>query len=279
MKDYFGYEGKKCVITGPATGMGKTVVEMLLDLGAEVYTLGHSSIVSNEVKKNIYIDLGSKEAIDEAFKELPNTFDKFFGIAGVGGVKEDFNLTVKVNFLANKYITDKYLIDRINPDGAIAYMSSLGGIGWIEYQDEFKDIANAKTYEEAVMLIEAKNASIGMKGYVFAKRALIYYSKMMVPVFANKNVRINTISPGITKTPLLDKAWLPAFGAENIEKGNLGAVDRYAQPHEMGQPIVFINSDMASYISGEDIKVDYGFKGLRDINNPNNLPYAGFPTL
>ena len=54
---------------------------------------------------------------------------------------------------------------------------------------------------------------------------------MMVPKFAMRNVRINTVSPGITKTPLLDNAWLPAFGS--IEVGNLGAVDRYAEPHEM----------------------------------------------
>jgi NAD(P)-dependent dehydrogenase (short-subunit alcohol dehydrogenase family) len=264
MKDYFGYEGKRCVVTGPATGMGKTTVEMLLDLGAEVYTLGHKSVVSAEVKKNIYIDLGSKDSIDEAFKELPEKFDKFFGIAGAGGIREDFNLTVKINFLSNKYITDTYLIDRINDNGAIAYMSSIGGIGWVEFQDEFKDVAKASTYEEAVKLIEAKNVTTGMLGYVFAKRALIYYSKMMVPKFAMRNVRINTVSPGITKTPLLDNAWLPAFGAKSIEAGNLGAVDRYAEPHEMGQPIVFINSDMASYISGEDLKVDYGFYRLRN---------------
>jgi NAD(P)-dependent dehydrogenase (short-subunit alcohol dehydrogenase family) len=284
MKDYFGYQGKKCVVTGAATGMGASGVEMMLDLGAEVYTLDVAEVKA-PVKKALRVDLSDKAAIDEAFKELPDKFDKFFGFAGVGGVKEDFVLTVKVNFLANKYITDEYLTKRVNPGGAIAYISSLGGIGWLEYQDEFKDVVAAQSYEEAVELIEAKQLPqvpmpSGMLGYIFAKRALIYYSKVMVPEFAKNDIRINTVSPGITQTPLLEREWMPAFGAQGIEAGNLGAIQRYAEPREMGHPIVFLNSDMASYISGEDLKVDYGFKGLRDIASESKQYFAGMgPTL
>lgn len=284
MKDYFGYKGKKCVVTGAATGMGQAGVEMLLDLGAEVYTLDVKS-VNAPVKKALTVDLSNKAAIDDAFKQLPEKFDKFFGFAGVGGVKESFVLTVKVNFLANKYITDEYLTKRIHPGGAIAYISSVGGIGWLEYQDEYKDVVKAESYDKAVKLIESKDILKGMMpegmlGYIFAKRALIYYSKVMVSSFAKNNIRINTVSPGITQTPLLANDWMPAFGNEGIEAGNLGAVARYAEPYEMGQPIVFINSDMASYISGMDLKVDYGLKAMRDIASPNNLAYAGSgPTL
>ena len=39
MKDFFGYEGKTCVVTGASSGMGKATVEMLVDLGAKVYAL------------------------------------------------------------------------------------------------------------------------------------------------------------------------------------------------------------------------------------------------
>lgn len=283
MKDYFGYKGKKCVVTGAATGMGAAGVDMMLDLGAEVYTLDIAEVEA-PVHKKIQVDLSDKTAIDEAFEELPDNFDKFFGFAGVGGVREDFVLTVKVNFLANKYMTDEYLAERINPGGAIAYISSIGGIGWLEYRDEFEDVVEAQTYDEAVKLVEAKNVlkaqmPPGMLGYVFAKRALIYYSKIMVAEFAKDDIRINTVSPGITQTPLLEKDWMPAFGAEGIEAGNLGARDRYAEPREMAEPIVFMNSDMASYISGQDLKVDYGFKALRDIGRENDRYYAGAPTL
>ena len=39
MRDYWGYAGKVCVVTGVSSGMGKATAEMLLDLGAEVYGL------------------------------------------------------------------------------------------------------------------------------------------------------------------------------------------------------------------------------------------------
>lgn len=284
MRDYFGYKGKTCVVTGAATGMGQAAVDMMLDLGAEVYTLDVKP-VKVPVKQALTVDLSDKAAIDEAFRQLPEKFDKFFGFAGVGGVRESFALTVRVNFLANKYITEEYLTERILPGGAMAYVSSIGGVGWLEYQDEYLDVVKAASYDEAVRLIEAKKVlqaplPPGMLGYVFAKRALIYYAKMMVPVFAEKNVRINTISPGITATPLLANDWLPAFGAGAIEAGNLGAVRRYAEPREMGEPMVFLNSDMASYISGTDLRVDYGFKAMRDLASQNKLPFAGSgPTL
>ena len=39
MQDYWGYKGKKCVVTGGSSGMGRAAAEMLVDLGAEVYGL------------------------------------------------------------------------------------------------------------------------------------------------------------------------------------------------------------------------------------------------
>lgn len=48
MKDYLGYTGKVCVVTGAASGMGKATAEMLVDLGAMVYALDWA-----EVRKSV----------------------------------------------------------------------------------------------------------------------------------------------------------------------------------------------------------------------------------
>ena len=44
MKDYLGYTGKVCVVTGAASGMGKATAEMLVDLGARVYALDWAEV-------------------------------------------------------------------------------------------------------------------------------------------------------------------------------------------------------------------------------------------
>ena len=134
MKDYFGYAGQTCIVTGAASGMGRATCEMLIDLGAEVYALDVAE-VTLPVKKFIKCNLGDKASIDAAFQELPQEIDKFFGIAGVSGVVTDFKTTIMINFIGNKYITEEYLAKRVKSGGAIAFMASLGGRGWLETRE------------------------------------------------------------------------------------------------------------------------------------------------
>ena len=68
MKDYFGYEGKKCVVTGASSGMGKATVEMLVDLGAKVYAVDLNECNVNGIEKFLKCNLAKKEEIDDLFK-------------------------------------------------------------------------------------------------------------------------------------------------------------------------------------------------------------------
>lgn len=108
MKDYFGYKDKICIVTGAASGMGKSAAEMLVDLGAKVYALDWNEVKVEGIEKYIQVDLGEKDSIDRAFALIPGTIDSFFGIAGVSGVKTDFNKTVVIDFIANKLGLSNY---------------------------------------------------------------------------------------------------------------------------------------------------------------------------
>lgn len=59
VKDYLGYQGKVCVITGCASGMGLAAAERLIDLGAEVYGMDIKDC-KLPMKKFIKTDLGDK---------------------------------------------------------------------------------------------------------------------------------------------------------------------------------------------------------------------------
>jgi len=78
MKDYFGYEGKICVVTGAASGMGKSTAEILVDLGAKVYALDWANVEIEGIEKYIHVNLSKKESIDEAFTQLPETIDSLY---------------------------------------------------------------------------------------------------------------------------------------------------------------------------------------------------------
>ena len=276
MKDYLGYQGTVCVVTGASSGMGKATAEILVDLGAEVYGLDCNEATIPEMKSFIKVNLAEKSSIDKAFEKIPKEIDKYFGIAGISGLTQDFNLTFTVNFIANKYITEEYLKNRVRPNGAIAYMSSNGGRGWErpENMEELKEIVKCKGgWEGTVEILNSYGfaGTSGRRAYAFSKRCLNYYVAILVPVFGEKNIRVNSVLPGPTKTGLTDDFAVMQGGLDKMIQNQAGSAQRLAESREMAEPIIYLNSDMASYISGEFLNVDYGCNAASLIDPQNTF--------
>jgi NAD(P)-dependent dehydrogenase (short-subunit alcohol dehydrogenase family) len=265
MKDYFGYKGKICVVTGAASGMGKSATEMLVDLGAKVYALDWNEVTVPGIEKFVQVNLSEKESIDNAFINLPNKIDSFFGIAGVSGIKTDFNTTVTIDFVANKYISEHYLTEMMSEGGAIAFITSTGGLGWEREgnKKEYMPLIEANNWEETITALERMdlNNLPGNLGYTLAKLAMNYYVEHIQKTFASRQIRVNAVLPGSTNSGMTGEFSIAAGGDENLLKYT-GFAGRLANSSEMGEPIVFLNSNMASYISGALLAVDYGSAGL-----------------
>ena len=261
MKDYFGYTGKVCVVTGASSGMGKAAAEMLVDLGAKVYALDFNACGVEGIEKFVKVNLSDKDIIDECFKEIPEAIDCFFGIAGVSGIKTDFNTTVKIDLIANTYITEEYLAKRMGKGGAIAYITSTGGILWADEGNKkyYLPIIEAEGWEKRTAVLEAMNLNAlpGTLGYLFAKCAMNYYVAYQQSRMVEQGVRVNGLMPGSTNTGMKDEFQLAAGGEDKL-LASAGHAHRLAVPEEMGEPVVFLNSNMARFISGELMAVDYG---------------------
>ncbi len=261
MKDYFGYAGKICVVTGAASGMGKATAEMLVDLGAKVYALDWATVNIEGIEKYICTDLSQKDSIDKAFEAIPQQIDSFFGIAGVSGAKCDFITTAKIDLISNKYICEEILVNRMSKGGSIAFMTSTGGIGWEKEGNKkvYLPILEAKGWQASVEILEKSilRHLPGTLGYPFSKLAMNYYVAQLQKEFASTGIRVNAVLPGSTDTGLKDE-FTKMVGGETELLKHCGYAHRLAKSEEMGKPIVFLNSDMASYISGELMIVDYG---------------------
>lgn len=261
MKDYFGYQNKNVVVTGASSGMGKATAEMLVDLGAKVYALDWNECDVKGIKQYVHVDLSKKESIDQAMKALPSHIDSYFGIAGVSGMKNDFMTTVSIDFIANKYICEEYLIHAMSENGTIAFMTSTGGNGWEKEE-------NKKYYIDAI-LASGWNATVdaimktgfqylpGTLGYPYSKLAMNYYTAYLQKSFASKKIRVNAVLPGSTDTGMKSEFIEMAHGEEGL-LSHCGYANRLAYSKEMAGPIVFLNSEMATYASGVLMEVDYG---------------------
>ena len=227
MKDYFGYQNKNVVVTGASSGMGKATAEMLVDLGAKVYALDWNECDVKGIKQYVHVDLSKKESIDQAMKELPSHIDSYFGIAGVSGMKNDFMTTVSIDFIANK----KYYIDAILAPGWNATVEAIMKTGF-QYLP-------------------------GTLGYPYSKLAMNYYTAYLQKSFASKKIRVNAVLPGSTDTGMKSEFTEMAHGEEGL-LSHCGYANRLAYSKEMAGPIVFLNSEMATYASGVLMEVDYG---------------------
>ena len=118
------------------------------------------------------------------------------------------------------------------------------------------DFVNAD-WDETIRLIEEKGLKreLGKWAYPVAKRALNYFSAQLADELAGRKIRVNVLLPGSTDTGMTDDFVQSLGSMERLVQYTGGG--RLATPEEMAAPIVFLGSEMASYISGVDLVVDY----------------------
>lgn len=256
--DYLNYKDKVCVVTGSASGIGLATTKLLVKLGAKVYALDVNDTNVDGIEANIITNLGDKDSIDKAFKQIPDKIDSFFGVAGLSGARTNYYLTFTVNFIANKYITEEYLINRMDNGASISYVTSTGGSNWEKYSKEYMKFINTNSWEEAIEVLhkQAHEDTIGMMAYPLSKRAMNYYTNKMAIELGKKGIRVNALLPGSTDTGMKKEFEVEAGGEEEL-LSHTGVAKRLATPEEMAEPLVFLNSDMARFISGVTLIVDY----------------------
>ena len=270
MKDYFGYKGKRVVITGAASGMAQAAAKILVDLGAEVYALDVKE-VTVPVKQYIKTNLMQKDSIDAAVKQIPGNIHALFNCAGTTAPPFSNVEVTLVNFVGHRHLTEK-LLPKINDGGAIAFISSQAGVNWRNKFKEIKPLLDTRGFEKARAWLAAHEAEV-TDGYKLSKLCICAYAKMNCKELAKRLIRINCILPGPSQTGMM-----PVFTEDSVILGGqvVGGKDlkeiiqstltaalplcgRNAQPEEQAEPLVFLNSNMARFITGETLLVDYGY--------------------
>jgi NAD(P)-dependent dehydrogenase (short-subunit alcohol dehydrogenase family) len=268
MTDLFGYSGKTVVVTGAASGMGRALSEILVDLGANVYALDRVEPPVPGIAKAIIANLGEQASIDAAFAEIPERIDAFFGIAGISGVHNTFLETLTVNFIANKYVTDTYLVDRVVANGSITFVTSNGGLRWDNpaVREELVPFVRGGDWDDLVRISEAFEAEFGTVpgslGYILSKRALnLWVAEQVSPLADLRKVRINAVLPAMTVSGMLSEFAEMKGGQDKVE-AEVGPAGRLAESVDMAKALAFLGSDLASYVSGVHLSVDYGMNSL-----------------
>jgi NAD(P)-dependent dehydrogenase (short-subunit alcohol dehydrogenase family) len=259
MKDALGYAGQQVVVTGAASGMGEAAAALLVELGAEVFALDVKSVKVG-VAQSIRSDLADVGSIDAAIGRLPPRIDALFSCAGLPGPPFSNLDTMLVNFVGLRHLTES-LLRRIPDGGAVAHITSVAGMGWRKNLDAVKALVATADFAAGRAWCEANPDKAN--GYLFSKQCIIYYTKKRAGELVGRRIRMNCLSPAPTATPML-----PTFheqaGKQNIDTHFQAPIGRDATSEEMAEPLVFLNSRMARFVSGQNLFVDFAYEAQID---------------
>lgn len=251
----FRLDGKLAAVTGGGSGIGRAVAKVFAKQGAIIHIIDLSAENAQQVLGEIEAaggkgfthacDVSNQEQVNKIFQKIGaiNILVNNAGIAHVGDVEntteEDFEKVFRVNVKGVYNCLHAVVpIMKANGGGAIVNLSSIAAL--VGLSDRF--------------------------AYSMSKGAVHAMSLSVAKDYLQSNIRSNTISPARVHTPFVDgfiAKNYPGKEQEMFEKlsksqpiGRMGNVD------EIANLILYLSSDEASFITGNDYSIDGGFVKL-----------------
>jgi NAD(P)-dependent dehydrogenase (short-subunit alcohol dehydrogenase family) len=250
------YKDKRIAVTGSASGIGDATATLLREKGATVIGFDRTERADN-VDEFHRVELTDFSSMDAAITAVSGPVHGLCNIAGIPPHEGNAPLVLRVNFIALRYFTETF-VPKLSDGASIVNMASLAGFGWLDNIDlvrvglTLKDDADLETF--------CKENNIGFQNsYQFSKQLVIAWTKMNVRKWADRNIRMNSISPGPVDTPILDD-FLSAFG-ERAEKG-IESVGRAGTPDDIAPIVAFLLSEASGWLNGTNIAAGGGGEAI-----------------
>ena len=255
MTDLVNYRNKRVVVTGCFSGMGEATAKLLVALGAEVHGLDYKECTL-PLSSFTRVDLRDSSSIDAAAQKIGGRVDALFNCAGLPQTFAPIEV-MKVNYAGTRFLTER-MVPLMPSGSAIVNVASTAGFGWSRKVPVIMELPKNDTYAGAVKWCEGNLETVA-EGYSFSKEAMIVWTMMTAAHLIKRGIRLNCTLPGPTQTPMM-----PEFESKSgtaVIAAATQPINRRSTPEEQAGPLVFLNSDAASYVNGVAFPVDGGFIG------------------
>jgi len=245
----FSLEGKVALVTGGSRGIGKAAALGLARAGADVVVASRKLPDLEKVAEEIR-GLGRKSLAVEVHVGRVEQIDNL-----VSKVKEDFG---RIDILVNNAGTNPTMAQALDiEERAWDSIMNLNLKGLF-----FLSQAVARVMKEqggGKIINIASTAGITpdiLPVYSISKAGVIMATKVMAQQWAQYDIRVNTVAPGLTKTQFSQALW----SNPDILQGAMGRtpMQRIGEPEEIVGAIIYMASDASSYVTGQVLAVDGG---------------------
>jgi NAD(P)-dependent dehydrogenase (short-subunit alcohol dehydrogenase family) len=242
-------KGKVALITGGSSGIGRGTAVVFAREGAKVAVAdiqieqGHETVrlVKEAGGEAMFVkcDVSVASEVEAAVGKVVETFGRLdcgFNNAGIDSAmartadctEEDWDRVIAVN-LKGVWLCMKYEIPEMlkQGGGTIVNTASIGGMRGLG----------------------------GMSNYCASKGGIIMLTRTAALEYAKSGIRINAVCPGGINTPMSKRLVKQPMMSET--RGN--AMRRWGTPQEVGEAVVWLCSDAASFVTGHMMAVDAGF--------------------
>ena len=257
------YKDREVLVTGCSSGMGAAASQMLRAAGAKVIGVDFRQ-PSEDLFEFYQTDLSNLESISATLARLREPIWAAFNCAGISGAIADALQVARVNFVGLRELNEG-VIPLVPRGGAIASIASTAGQDYAANAGNVISLVRSDGFRGAESWLVDNEPYVRERGgYTVSKEAVVLYTLDRCIDLAARGIRINVIGPGVTDTPfLLDSA--KQFGGMEYFERMAMTLGRWAAPEEQASILLYLNSDMASYVNGQPIWSDGGAASRRTV--------------
>lgn len=241
-------EGKVAVVTGGNSGIGLATAKRFVEEGAYVF-----------------ITARRQAELDKAVSVIGKN---------VTAIAGDLSKLEDIEHIAATVKAGKGVVDIVVSNAGLTEQGSIDNLTPAQFDKVFNLNAKAPVFlvqkllplmtgPASIILVSSAMHVMGIPGhtaYAATKAALRSYARTWAAEFKGRGIRVNTLSPGVTDTPMLDSQSAGVGKRESVVDMYLSMIPigRLAEAVEIANAAVYLGSDQSSYVTGTDLMADGG---------------------